>query len=139
MLRLLAVLGLVSVIGCGGGSSNPGPDAGPGIGGSGGGGSGSAGTGGAAGTGTGGSAGTAGTGTAGGGTGSGGTTSGWMVAFEETFETTALPAPAWATDTYPDTGFSDDGAYFRGQNVTPPRAYRASAAFGQSDWLTVES
>jgi hypothetical protein len=29
--------------------------------------------------------------------------------------------------------------FFRGRGVTPPRAYRASAPFGQSGWLTVES
>jgi hypothetical protein len=143
MRRLIALFGLVLVVGCGGGSGTPSPDGGAGT-------SGQAGTGGGAGgsTGTGGASGSAGstggpvtgTGGAGGaGTGTGGAASGWVVAFEETFESTTLPAPAWATDTYPDTGFSDDGAYFRGEGVTPPRAYRASAAFSQSDWLTVES
>jgi hypothetical protein len=56
-----------------------------------------------------------------------------------TFETTVLPAPAWAADTYPDSGFSDNGAFFRADGVTPPTAYRASAPFSQSGWLTVES
>jgi hypothetical protein len=71
--------------------------------------------------------------------GAGGATSGWVVAFEETFESTTLPSPAWAADTYPDSGFSDNGAYFQSQGVTPPKAYRVSAPFGASNWLTVES
>jgi hypothetical protein len=139
MLRLIGVLGLTLVVGCGGGSNASGPDGGAGT-------AGQAGTGGGVGGGAGNGGGASGTtGTAGGtgggaGTGTGGNTaSGWVVASEETFETTTLPAPAWATDTYPDTGFSDDGAFFRGRGVTPPRAYRASAPFGASNWLTVES
>jgi hypothetical protein len=90
-------------------------------------------------TGVGGTAGTT-AGVAGGaGTGSGGSGAGWRIMFEETFETTTLPTPAWAADTYPDSGFSDNGAFFRGRDVTPPTAYRASAPFSQSGWLTVES
>jgi hypothetical protein len=82
--------------------------------------------------------GSAGTGS-GGSTGGSGAASGWTIAFEETFETTTLPTPAWTADNYPDTGFSDDGAFFRGRGVVPPAAYRATAPFGQSGWLTVES
>ena len=104
---------------------------------SGGGGSGGTGTGGDSG-GAGGVAGGAGA-TGGAGAGGGAGSAGWVVAFEETFENTTLPAPAWAADTYPDSGFSDDGAFFRARKVTPPKAYRASAAFGEGGWLTVEA
>jgi hypothetical protein len=67
---------------------------------------------------------------------------GWTVAYQEDFETTALPAPAWAADTYPNDGpFSDDGVFFHNTipGFAPPVAYRASAAFGTAGWLTAES
>ncbi len=63
----------------------------------------------------------------------------WMVAFEEDFEHTKLPSPRWFTDTYPDTVFSDNGSFFQQQGITPPVAYRATASFGQNQWLTIES
>ncbi len=133
-----AAVGAMAVIGCGGSGGQGVPD---------GGGAGTTGAGGGAGTtGVGGGAGAAGGGggthtggAAGTATGVAGSGAGWRVMFEETFETTTLPTPAWAADTYPDTGFSDNGAFFRGRGVTPPTAYRASAPFSQSNWLTVES
>ena len=142
-LAMSVAVGAMAVVGCGGGGSQGGPDGGTagttGIGGS----AGTTGSGGGAGGGAGmstGVGGAAGTGVGGGaGTASGGSGAGWRVMFEETFETTTLPTPAWAADTYPDTGFSDNGAFFRGRGVTPPTAYRASAPFSQSNWLTVES
>jgi len=124
--------GAAGTTGIGGGAGTTGIGGGTG---------GSAGIGGAAGmsTGVGGAAGTT-TGIGGGAaTGAGGSGAGWRVMFEETFDTTVLPTPAWTADTFPDTGFSDNGAFFRGRGVTPPTAYRASAPFSQSGWLTVES
>jgi hypothetical protein len=145
MRRLVSVIvAIVGLLGCGGGSGQPSPDGGGGsaVGAGGSTGAGGTGTGGGrgpgGGSGTGGVSGTGG-GAAGTGGGVGGSAPGWVVAFEETFETTTLPTPAWAADSYPDTGFSDNGAFFRGRNVTPPAAFRATAPFGQSGWLTVES
>ncbi|MBI3900083.1 MAG: hypothetical protein HY308_17580 [Gammaproteobacteria bacterium] len=63
----------------------------------------------------------------------------WVVVFQETFENLILPNPVWETDTYPDNGFSDDGAFFQNRGVIPPPAFRASAPFGKKNWLTVES
>ena len=131
-MAVRAAPGGAGTTGVGGGAGTTGIGGGAGAGG-GGGGAGTTGIAGAAGTATGGGGGGAA------GTGSGGSGAGWRVMFEETFETTALPTPAWAADTYPDTGFSDNGAFFRADGVTPPTAYRASAPFSQSGWLTVES
>jgi hypothetical protein len=62
------------------------------------------------------------------------------VLHEETFEQSALGAPRWQPDPRPDDGpFADDGIYFRRKGITPPAAYRISAAFGEDGWLTVES
>ena len=69
-----------------------------------------------------------------------GTTPGWTVAYREDFETASLPAPAWSPDPVPDDGpFADDGAFFKAQGVVPPKAYRITAPFGASGWLTAES
>ena len=139
----LVVAVSLAVISCGGGGGQGAPDGGAagttGAGGSAGttGAGGGGGAGGGMPTGIGGAAGT--TTGVGAGTGSGGSGAGWRVMFEETFDNTVLPTPAWAADTFPDTGFSDNGAFFRGRGVTPPTAYRASAPFSQSNWLTVES
>jgi hypothetical protein len=63
----------------------------------------------------------------------------WVIAYEETFEEMALPAPSWGADTYPDDGpFSDNGIYFQQDGITPPEAFRATAAFGRDGWLTAE-
>ena len=127
------VVASLAIIGCGGGGGQAAPDGGGGMPTAGvGGGGGGMPTGGGAGMPTGG-------GGAAGGAGTGGSGAGWRVMFEETFDTTVLPTPAWAADTFPDTGFSDNGAFFRGRGVTPPAAYRASAPFSHSGWLTVES
>lgn len=92
----------------------------------------------------GGGVGAGGTTTRGGGsTGTGGaggsSSSGWVVAFEETFDNTTLPSPEWSADTYPDSGFSDNGTFFQSRGVSPPKAFRASAPFGSNGWLTVET
>ena len=64
----------------------------------------------------------------------------WVLVHEETFDTLSMPAPAWQADTYPDDGpFSDNGAFFQQDAITPPQAFRATAAFGADAWLTVES
>jgi len=65
---------------------------------------------------------------------------GWVTLYEEDFESLQVGALAWEPDSYlPEDGmYSDDGALFRRRNVIPPRAYRASAAFGKDGWLTVE-
>jgi len=64
----------------------------------------------------------------------------WVLVHEETFDSLALPAPSWQADTYPDDGpFSDNGAYFQQDGVTPPQAFRATAAFGGDGWLTLEA
>ncbi len=63
---------------------------------------------------------------------------GWVVAYEERFETTSLGSPSWTPDPVPDDGpFADHGAYFK--DVTPPKAYRLSQPIGDGGWLTVES
>lgn len=151
------------VVGTGGVGAGGIGDGGVGMGGASGGGAGGANTAGTSNVGTGG-VGTGGVGAGGrdaggGGTGGSGTASGaggrdaggvaggardgaspgWTIAFEETFENAKLPAPAWSADTYPDDGFSDNGPFFRGRGVTPPKAYRTSAAFGSEGWLTFES
>lgn len=65
---------------------------------------------------------------------------GWVLAYYENFERLAPVAPSWTLDTYPPDGnYSDAGAFFTGRGVTPPVAYRATAPFGTSGWLTVEA
>jgi len=66
---------------------------------------------------------------------------GWVVLFEENFETLAdFATPTWERDTYPDDGpFSDDGQFFRERGISPPVAYRISRPFGKDGWLTLES
>jgi hypothetical protein len=68
------------------------------------------------------------------------TTPGWTVAAREDFEASAIPTGAFAPDPVPDDGpFSDGGSYFTARGVTPPTAYRATRAFGDGGWLTLES
>ena len=65
---------------------------------------------------------------------------GWQVAREEGFEDPPLPDGVWAPDPVPDDGpFADEGAFFRGQGVVAPEAFRASVPFGTDGWLTAES
>ena len=65
----------------------------------------------------------------------------WKVLYEENFEDAApfgAGAPAWVPDTYQDTDeYSDGGAFYTRQGVTPPKAFRAEAPFGKDGWLTV--
>lgn len=64
----------------------------------------------------------------------------WKTLYREDFSKTALPAAEWSEDTYPDDGVhSDNGEFFQARGVVPPKAFRASAAFGQDGWLTFES
>ena len=64
---------------------------------------------------------------------------GWIVAYRESFESAALPSRGWRADSYPDDGpFSDNGVYFRRQGIVLPVAYRATAAFSEGGWLTLE-
>jgi hypothetical protein len=65
---------------------------------------------------------------------------GWAEAALEGFETTTLPDAGFAADPVPDDGpFADAGEFFSRRGVTPPRAFRSTAAFGSGGWLTVES
>src|SRR4051812_27089435 len=65
---------------------------------------------------------------------------GWKVAFREDFQALASPAATWQADPVPDDGpYSDEGLFFRQQGIAPPRAFRATAPFSDSGWLTAES
>lgn len=74
------------------------------------------------------------------GSGDGGPRAGWVVAHREDFQSMTVPAAIWQADPHPDDGpFSDDGLFFKKQGIAAPAAFRASAPFGDSGWLTVES
>lgn len=69
----------------------------------------------------------------------GGPEPGWFVAFEEDFEGPSIPEVSWREDEVPDDGpFADGGEFFTDRGVTPPAAFRATAPFGESGWLTAE-
>lgn len=70
--------------------------------------------------------------------GGGPPTSGWVTRYDEDFESLQPLQAEWAPDPVPDDGpFSDAGAWFQG--VALPRAFRASARFGEAGWLTADS
>src|SRR5205823_1412360 len=61
----------------------------------------------------------------------------WVTGYHEDFESFAAPPASWQPDSFPDDGpFSDNGTFFRGRGVVPPKAFRATVPLG---WLTVES
>ncbi|MFZ5893604.1 MAG: hypothetical protein ACOY0T_21255 [Myxococcota bacterium] len=65
---------------------------------------------------------------------------GWVVAHIEDFSGASLGTAAWSVDPIPDDGpFADNGAYFRARGVQPPKAFRLSQPFGDTNWLTLES
>lgn len=68
------------------------------------------------------------------------TTGSWKVVYSEKFDT-YMPQPEWHPDTYPDDGgpYTEMGSFFQQAGILPPPAFRASAAFGQNGWLTLES
>lgn len=65
---------------------------------------------------------------------------GWIVAYREDFQQTAVPDATWEADPLPDDGpFSDNGAFFQARGVVPPAGYRISAPLGADGWLRIES
>lgn len=67
-------------------------------------------------------------------------TGGWVVAYREDFQAMTSPEPSWQPDLHPDDGpYADDGLFFQKRGIVAPAAFRASAPFGDSGWLTAES